>query len=517
MNRVLTFSFFLAACSNPPPLLPTLELSADAPLAARLRVQLDRPARLSATVRAGDDSWEHAYDELRTSWDVPLLGLLPDTQHHVTFRATDAEGADIALAPVDVRTSALPDAFPQLEVAVDEPQSREPGFVVFAVPPRSLGEPSHVVALDRMGRVVWYFETLERLSDAVPTPHDTLLLNVGKTQMVEIDMLGHELRRFHARREATPHADSVAVATDTFHHEVLQRADHGFLALSTSIHDVSGYPTSELDATPRTMVAHVVSDRIVELSPDGTLEHELDLFDVLDPTRVTYDSFGAFWDTTYSELAPGTIDWAHANAVIRAGDDYIVSLRHQDAVVRMSRDGEVQWILGPPARWSGELLAKVLTPVGADFIYPYKMHSPALTAEGTLMLFDNGVGRASPPDAELPFEQRFSRAVEYEIDVAAGTVREVWQYGRERGTELYASIVGDADPLPTTGNALLTFGGVLPTKEGVPAAYVLEVSRQTPARVLFEVRVLDDNPDGPASRIVYRAEHVPSLYAFGVD
>lgn len=513
----------LSACGQElaPPISiegPAIDLgpNASAPLAARLTLETDRPVRLVARTSTGDETWEHAYSALSASWDVPLLGFLPDTTHTVTIVATDAEGHSSTFGPIAVATPRLPATFPTLEVSVADAHRSEPGFTVFAVPPRAMGLPSHVVALDQRGRVLWYYESMARVSDAVPTIDGTILLNVGRTRIVEIDMLGRTLRALHARRDGMPPADSTAVATDTFHHEVTLRDDGGFLVLSTAVHDVEGYPTSELDPTPRATIAHVISDLVVELAPDGTIEHALDLFDVLDPNRVVYDSFSTFWDVTYPDLRPGTIDWTHANAVVRDGDDYIVSMRHQDAVVAMSRTGEVRWILGPPGRWTGALADRVLSPVGEGYEHPYKMHSPQPMPGGRLMMFDNGVGRAIPPDPELTLELRWSRAVEYEIDETAGTVRQVWEYGRERGFELYSSIVGDADPLPASGNVLIVFGGILPVEDGVPGAYIVEVTHEQPAAVVLEVRIADDNEEGPASRIVYRAEHVAALYPPGV-
>lgn len=128
------------------------------------------------------------------------------------------------------------------------------------------------------------------------------------------------------------------------------------------------------------------------------------------------------------------------------------------------------------------------------------------------MLFDNGVGRASPPDAVLPDSERYSRVVEYRIDTNAGTAEQVWEYGRERGFELYASIVGDSDELPVTGNILGVFGGLLPAENGEAAARIVEVTHTTPPRLVREIVLGDDNPDGPASTIVYRAAHITTLY-----
>lgn len=280
---------------------------------------------------------------------------------------------------------------------------------------------------------------------------------------------------------------------------------------------VDGFPTSPTDTTPRAASANLISDVIVEFAVDGTVTRRLSLFDTLDSSRLGYDSLGAFWDVTYPDANP-TLDWMHANGLTidETNGNYVVSMRHQDAVIEFTPGGEVVWILGDPTGWLGALAEAVLSPAGANFSYPYAMHAPERTEHGTWLLFDNGVGRAIPPTEQLEVSARTSRAIEYEIDPDAGTAEVVWEYGAERGFELYSSIVGDADMLPETGNVLITFGGILPSDEGVAGAHLVEVTHTMPAEVVFEVTLDDDNPEGAASRIIYRAKHRPSLY-LGAD
>ena len=48
-------------------------------------------------------------------------------------------------------------------------------------------------------------------------------------------------------------------------------------------------------------------------------------------------------------------------------------------------------------------------------------------------------------------------------------------------------------------------------KGGGGSCYV-EVTREAPATVVFELLLTDDNPAGPANRLTYRAERLPSIY-----
>ena len=113
------------------------------------------------------------------------------------------------------------------------------------------------------------------------------------------------------------------------------------------------------------------------------------------------------------------------------------------------------------------------------------------------MIFDNGNNRASPFDAILPDADNFSRAVEYSIDADTKEVELVWEYGQFEEETLYTFFIGDADYMPLTGNALITFGGTQPAR-------LIEVTRTTPAIKVFDLAL--------PGNFSYRSERLPSLY-----
>ena len=143
-----------------------------------------------------------------------------------------------------------------------------------------------------------------------------------------------------------------------------------------------------------------------------------------------------------------------------------------------------------------------------------------ITAEGTLLLFDNGNYRASPFDGRMPVpdSDNVSRAVEYAIDEAAMEVRQVWQYGDGASPRLYSRFVSDADSLPMTGNVLLTHGGLgyvdgVQTSDiglGNSATRILEVTRTAASEVVFDMLIF--NTDPARAITVYRSERITSLY-----
>jgi arylsulfate sulfotransferase len=158
----------------------------------------------------------------------------------------------------------------------------------------------------------------------------------------------------------------------------------------------------------------------------------------------------------------------------------------------------------------------LLTPVG-EGLYPFHQHSARITPQGTLLLFDNGKYRALPPVPPMSPEESFSRAVEFAIDEERREFRELWSYGGRPGELFFTPFLGETDWLPVTGHVLVTDGGRVRQPDGRPGVHpnqgrkwarVLEVTRTTPAEVVFEV-VIDDPRQGWT---VYRSERLASLY-----
>lgn len=61
------------------------------------------------------------------------------------------------------------------------------------------------------------------------------------------------------------------------------------------------------------------------------------------------------------------MDWCHANAVSHdpRDDSLLVSLRHQDCIIKIDRrSGDLVWILGDPGNWRAPWSDSLLRPVG---------------------------------------------------------------------------------------------------------------------------------------------------------
>jgi arylsulfate sulfotransferase len=404
--------------------------------------------------------------------------------------ATDAAGVQVSSEPIPAVTVSA-DELDTLEAEVIDPDRMEPGVTMM-----DLGR--FLVILDQEGEIVWWWENPGGLGDARRLANGNLLVVLyDSISAVEIDMLGNVINRWSAANVRPIPDGAIAVAADGFHHEVGELASGDLVALSSELRSFDDYPTSVTDPTPREQPTNLVGDVVVVFGRDGSTVHSYSLLDLLDPYRYAYDSFTTFF---WMDFYPGMngLDWAHANAVVEDPTDggLVVSLRHQDAVVKIDATGALAWILGPHDNWSPDFQPYLLTPIGEPFAWQYHQHSPELTPAGTLLLFDNGNFGASPPAPALP--DRHSRAVEYAIDEETMEVRQVWEY--DAGGTVFSAIVGDADHLPITSNVLVHFGGA-PFSGGI--GLTQEVTRDEPPEVVFEVRY---------GRVIYRAERLPSLY-----
>jgi hypothetical protein len=512
-----------AADREPPRFLsgPTLEPNPNhaVPLAAVVRLETDEPTRVRIAVEDGERSFEAlAAPELALAHAAPVVGLRAGRTHLVRVTAIDAAGNEReARAPLAFDAPALPADLPPLELLAADPARMEPGLTLFTARFLATGQGPRgnwILAVDQAGEVVWYW------FDPRVTPTNVELLRNGnllfsdESAIHEIDLLGNDLRVWFSGAASTVGVppEAVLVDSDCFHHE-FQELPEGeearFIALSKEVRVYPSYPFSETDPDALQPFARVCGCTIVELRADGSIVRETSLLDALDPWRVCYGSLQNFWRC----YGGSTIqhDWSHANTVVLDPRDgnYVVSLRHQDCLVKLERaSGALVWILGDPGRWRAPWSQRLLAPVGEGFAWPYHQHAPRFTGPGRFLVFDNGVERAIPPAEPLPFEQRTSRVVEYEVDEPAGTVRQVWSWTLPEPS--YSDFFGEADPLPRTGNLLVTDGAKPEGHAPSSWARILEVTRTDPPEVVFELRLRD--PSGALRWGIYRSERIPSLY-----
>jgi arylsulfate sulfotransferase len=535
----------LIGCESPPPaatdsedntapVITNAELANTnprAPLAAVVTLSTDEAARLTIRIDDGQQTWDIVPDEeFKTEHSAMVLGMRFGRSHAVTVIAEDRAGNRSSSDPLSYETPPLPVELPRTRVTVREPERMEPGVNLFNV--KWWGEDKRekdlglIVIMDDRGDIIWaYRNDDDAIDDFRRLSNGNILYSNSPAgdlwRLVEINMLGDIVQRWHATgRHPEAIEGSTPVDVDSFHHEVIELPNGNFLALTSELRVMDDYPSSDTDPDAAPAPASVVGDVIVEFARDGTVIRRVKLLDVLDPHRIAYGSLGGgYYSGLYGDVDPPLRDWEHGNAVAYnpADDSFIVSLRHQDVLAKVSlATGDLIWLLGTPANWKEPWSSKLLQPVG-EVEWSYHQHGVSFTGSGNIVQFDNGVPRVSPYEKQPAVEDLYSRAVEYAIDEAAMEVSQPWSYGGPGADGFYSRYLSDVDWLPVTGNILMTDGSRETGPDGRTStavdrkrwARIVELTHTDPAETVFEV-ILEEDPEYGVH--IYRAKRLPSLY-----
>ena len=498
---------------------PTLTLNPNSttPLAAQLELSTEFESTVTVTFNDGIETKVLSFDDPSTHHILPLLGFKSDRTYTLLVQAIDVTSNFPPLTrEMTLSTDPLPVEFPEIVLESSIQEKMEPGYTMF----RASGSTNYAIIVDKAGEVVWYYLAGEdRTGDLRKLENGNLLFMVSG-DVFEMDMLGNIEQRFSPIQpgEAVPDgAIPVYDAGISFHHEVYPTSDGTYIAVSHHVIAASNFPTSYTTVGQLGNVDLDVDDT-VEFSSDGTVLYQWSLHDILDPFRIGYDSLNP-------KRGSSELDWTHANAVIHdeRDDSLIVSVRHQDAVVKFSRtSGELIWILGNHENWATSFQQYLLQPVGTPFEWQYHQHAPVITPSGNLLLFDNGNHRTSPYDGNIPMasEESYSRAVAFSIDEVNMTVEQIWEYGSSVTPAIYAASVGDADYMESTGNVLITFGDIrgygtttnADLGKGAVQFSLVEVDPASNNEVVFDLNVFGFIYNAPVGWRSYRSERIPGLY-----
>ncbi|MFT7580807.1 MAG: hypothetical protein ACI9MR_002481 [Myxococcota bacterium] len=462
----------------------SVTVDADNPFRAVLLVTTDVPTVLTVSLTDADDTWiVPTSTDMLSSHEVNLLGLYAGPTFGLEVNVTNAAGAATTDASLTVEAGAMGADWPDFTLtSTPGTETLEPGYTFLTLRPTEPpdGFPLGMVFfVDDQGRPVWRHSISERIRDIKRRDNGNVVM-LTDDAVVEVDMLNQPVSSI--ARSSLP--------TDTFHHEILYLPNGNLATLATELKVIDGYPADTDGGTSQ----NVVADVVVEFQPDGTVVQAYSLFDLLDPQRIVEGFFGGFWNAFYPSDAP-TRDWTHGNAMYydAADDTFVVCLRHQDWLVKIDpTTGDLLWTFGADGDF----------PLGAGGSWFYHPHAPIKTSTGTIMMFDNGIGR---PGGGAPF----SRVVEYEIDATPKdkvnwSATQVWEFTDD--TAFFSPIFGDADIL-AGGHVLITDGARSEPPNNKHFARVIEMTHATPPVKLWELRA-DDETYGYR---MYRAIRVPTL------
>ena len=400
---------------------------------------------------------------------LPIYGLYPDKNNEVIVTLN---GKDYTF---HIQTEPLPDDFvlpTDITANKDELENE-----LYFVTPSSSG---YTAAYDVNGDVRWYL-TENMIWDIQRLQNGNIMLSSNRlinppyytTGLVEMDLLGKIYYEY--------------VLPGGYHHDVFELENGNLLVASDDFE--SG----------------TVEDYVVEIERDtGNIVKTIDLKEIL-PT----DQGGNQMTTDY--------DWFHNNAVWydRETNSITLSGRHKDAVVNIDYNSlEINWMIGSPDGWSKKYQKYFLTPTGDDFEWQWAQHASMILPNGDVFIFDNGNNRSKTKDGSIDASDNYSRGVIYRVNKVDHTITQVWQYGKERGSDYYSPYISDVDYLDE--NHYLIHSGGVNTVDGKPGnepaglenadslnSYTTEIKNN---EVIFEMNL-------PTN--LYRAEKM-NLYANNV-
>ena len=327
-----------------------------------------------------------------------LLGMKPDHQYHyrvvVMSGDTRCTGSDNML-----QTGSIPNQLGLLKVQVDTPQPDKvtKGFMLMGY---MRNGPTFIV--DQDGDYVWWFDsgdiTRARMSyDGKYVWTQSLNWSAG--------------------------IGPVAAGQNPGGHPVVHRVSVDGMDVQTYGLDQFGDPTHDFDVTPDGSYIMPAFNsatgcmKVVERTADGQLHDIINSEDVNPGDQCLINSIH-YWpddDTiTYSDLG-------------------------HNAYVKITRSGQVLWVLGGPNS----------TFTQGDGIKWFGEHGHHMLAPDRLLMFNNGI---NPMTGERD-SGTTSTVYEVMLDQSTNTATRVWQYAGG----LQTNVFGDAQRLPN-GNTVVNYG-----------------------------------------------------------
>lgn len=478
-----------------------LNPSGIAPLTAELKFTTKTQATTEITV-LGDIPVNKKFNQASNAKTIEVLGLYGGKENSVEIKVTSA--TSFAIDTLKITTDSLLTRLPEIEIEVKNDALMEPGMNLNNL---SISGPDNIypypMVFDNNGDIRWFLN-FEGIYSGFLAPMERTrrgnLLFFTKKAIVEYDMMGRLAKQVDlpAGYEA--------------HHDVIELPNGNYVVAV----DKAG---SQIMINGAMMTT--VEDFMIEINgTTGALVEEWDFRQILDVDR--------------EELTPsvnGTLaDWFHQNAVTysEADDAFIVSGRNQ-GLIKVGRNNTLIWIMAPHKNWgkagpSGngpETAPFLLTAVNGagnaydssiqmgnaknpNFDWTWGQHAPYVLPNGNILVFDNGFNRQFT-------STDYSRAVEYEVNDANKTVKQVYTYGEARGAETLSFIISDVDYLPKTENIIFAPGVQFGANS---RARIIELSRPG-ASVIFEAKINFKNERAIAGSgwfdLNYRAERL-TLY-----
>ena len=404
---------------SPKVILNPYEIS---PLTALVIFETDEELSVKVTIHGKDEltTFTHEFGASKEHY-IPIYGLYADYENKVTIECGDKKKV------IKIKTDKLPDDF-ILPTSVKKNENKMTNDLYFFTP----SSQGYTCAYDVNGDVRWYLTTMslwkiDRLSNGhLLISTDKLVNNPYYTSgMYEMNLLGKIFVEYSIE--------------GGYHHDYYEMENGNLLVSSDDFGNEDG----------------TVEDYIVELDrKSGEVVKTFDLKDILNMEDGKSENWTAY-------------DWFHNNSVWYDKNTNSITLsgRHQDAVINIDYDtGKLNWIIGDPTNWSEEYQKYFFTPVGDNFEWQWSQHAAMITPEGYVFILDNGNNKSKIKDEYVPANESYTRGVMYKIDTDKMTIEQVWEYGKERGSDYYSPYISDVDYIAK--NHYIVHSGGISYKDG---------------------------------------------------
>lgn len=375
-------------------------------------------------------TYTHTFKESKTHY-LEILGLYPDYNNEVIISYGDVT------KKIYIQTGKLPNNF-VMPSSIYKDEDKLDNELYFYTP-SSIG---YTCAYDINGDVRWYL-TESFIWEINRLRNGNLLLSTDKlvnnpyytTGLYEMNMLGKIYFEYNI--------------DEGYHHDYYEMPNGNILVLSNNFANGT------------------VEDYIVELDlRDGSIVKKFDLTDILPMNEGESEN-----STTY--------DWFHNNSVWydEKSNSITLSGRHMDAVINISYDtGKLNWIIGDSTNYSSEWQKYFFKPIGDNFEWQWSQHSAKITPDGYVFIFDNGNNKSKIKENYVDASNSYSRGVMYKIDTVNMTIEQIWEYGKERGSDFYSPYISNV--LYLEENHFVVHSGGIVKVNGIPSNYPAGLSNE---------------------------------------
>ena len=348
--------------------------------------------------------------------ELEIFGLYPDYTNTLEISFISDKGYVRKTQQISVKTSKLPDGFPTINVLKNYDRFDQNTLIL--VNYRIAKDQPFMV--DPFGKIRWYSNGFSETKKYA--------LQVFKNGNIGFGVAGN---------------DQGKIYEYSMTGQIIQVYDV-YPEFENIHHDVFEMPNGNLLVTVNKVGIDTIEDHILEIDRiSGSIQNVWDLREVLPTDRFTF-----------RKVKDGS-DWFHTNAVIYDDRDNSLIISGQaQGLVKVSWDNKLKWILATHEGWDDKYKDFLLSPDSNPFDWPWGQHAPLILPNGNLMLFDNGFGR------NFLNQPQYSRVVEYDITESniGGTISQIWDYGKDRGEEMFSPIISDVDFLEKSSSVFITAG-----------------------------------------------------------